>query len=288
MTKRSYAKINLILKILDRRKDGYHTLFSLFQRIDLWDELSFEPEGDRIVLESACALLPLDRTNLIFQAVELLCNKSNKNRGLRVKIQKNIPMGAGLGGGSSNAATTLLEMNKEWKLGYTTEDLAKMGESLGSDIPFFCHQVSTAWVRGRGEKVQPASFSPNLWILLIFPGFAIGTREAYSLWDQAHSEQKNKLTINGNNNTISSFQTLNDRSYWNHLENDFESVLFDRFPVFKVIKECLFEQGADKVLMSGSGSTLYGVYQSEKKAKAAEESLKKAFPDHFVQLVRTI
>lgn len=285
---KSYAKINFILKILDRRGDGYHNLFSLFQRIDLWDELFFEPLEKGILLESTVIDLPRGQTNLVYRAAELLLKKSNKNNGLKVIIQKNIPIGAGLGGGSSNAAATLLELNRIWNLNYPIEELAKMGESLGSDVPFFCYPVPTAWVSGRGEKVQPASFSPGWWMLLIFPGFSIQTREAYHLLDLSRRGDKRGLTKKGNNNTISSFQTLNEGSLLDHLENDFEPVLFSRYPVYQELKARLFEQKAEKVLLSGSGSALFGVFPDERKVRSAEEVLKKEFQKGFVRAVRCL
>ena len=285
---KSYAKINFILKILDRREDGYHNLFSLFQRIDLWDGLFFEPFKKGIVLESNVSDLPLDQTNLVYRAAELLLKKTNKNKGLKVVIQKNIPIGAGLGGGSSNAAATLLELNRIWNLNYSFEELAKMGESLGSDVPFFCYRLSTAWVSGRGERVAPSSFSPGCWILLVFPGFSIQTREAYRLLDLSRQGNNMGLTKKGNNNTISSFQTLNKGSFLDHLENDFESALFPQYPVYQEIKARLFELRAEKVLLSGSGSTLFGVFQEEREARCAEEILKKEFQRGFVRAVRCL
>ncbi len=285
---KSYAKINFILKILDRRGDGYHNLFSLFQRIDLWDGLLFEPREKGILLESNVSGLPLDQSNLIYRAAELLLKKSNKNKGLKVFIQKNIPIGAGLGGGSSNAAITLLELNKIWNLNYSIEELAEIGESLGSDVPFFCYRFPTAWVSGRGERVSPSSFSPGCWILLLFPGFSIQTRDAYHLLDLFRQGDKMGLTKKGNNNTISSFQTLNEGSFLDHLENDFESVLFGQHPVYKEMKARIFELKAEKVLLSGSGSTLFGVFPEEKKARSAEEVLKKEFQKGFVRAVRCL
>lgn len=287
MTK-SYAKINFILKILDRRGDGYHNLLSLFQRVDLYDELLFEPSEKGISLESNISELPLDQTNLVYQAAEILLKKTNKNNGLKVFIQKNIPIGAGLGGGSSNAASTLLELNRIWDLGYSIEELAEMGALLGSDVPFFCYQVPAAWVRGRGEQVSPYSFSPGCWILLVFPGFSIQTREAYHLLDLSRRGDKRGLTKKGNNNTISSFQTLKEVSLLDHLENDFESVLFAQYPVYKKLKARLFEQKAVKVMLSGSGSTLFGIFFEERKARSAEENLKKEFQKGFVRAVRCL
>jgi 4-diphosphocytidyl-2-C-methyl-D-erythritol kinase len=283
---KSYAKLNLILRIFNSRADGYHNLFSLFQRIDLWDGLTFEDHKGGIVIDSDSPHLPLDRTNLIYRAAELLKKKSNKNNGLKINIQKNIPIGAGLGGGSSNAAVTLLEINRLWGLGYSVDDLAGLGMLLGSDVPFFCSRLSSAWVSGRGENIRPASLYSDLWFVLVYPGFQIQTRDAYSLWDRSQIGNKKELTINDNNITISSFETLNGRAFLDWLENDFEAVIFNEFPVLKEIKKHLIAHKAEKVMLSGSGSTLFGIFFDEKNARDAEDYLKIEFPNGFIRTVR--
>ncbi|MBI1820102.1 MAG: 4-(cytidine 5'-diphospho)-2-C-methyl-D-erythritol kinase [Nitrospirae bacterium] len=281
---KSYAKINLFLKILDRRPDGYHNLISLFQRIDLYDELEFEPQEHGIVIESDDQGLPVDGSNLAYRAADLLARKAKIKKGVRISIKKNIPIGGGLGGGSSNAASTLLKLNELWGLNYSLIELGEMGASLGSDIPFFCYRTSSAWVSGKGEMIQPVVLPADYWLLLVFPSFSINTAEAYQLWDLSRNPDKNGLTKKGNHNKISSFQTLAEEGF----KNDFETVLFGKYPGLREIQDRLYQEKAEKVLLSGSGSTIFAVFSMEKKAREAGENLIKAFSHTGIQVVRPI
>ena len=281
----SYAKINLFLKILDKRPDGFHNLMSLFQRIELRDELSFEPKEKGIFIESSDQGLPTDPSNLVYRAAELLLKQLSRGKGVKISIRKNIPIGGGLGGGSSNAAATLVKLNELWELNYSAGELAKMGASLGSDVPFFCHQVSSAWVSGKGEMIEPTAISSDYWILLVFPSFSIMTVDAYQLWD-LNKRDKNGLTNPENRNKISSFQT--SFHFFDRLENDFEVVLFDKYPLLKKIQHYLYQEKAKKVLVSGSGSTLFAVFLSEKNAREAGENIIKAFPSLAIHVTRPV
>jgi 4-diphosphocytidyl-2-C-methyl-D-erythritol kinase len=288
VVKESYAKINLILKILDRRPDGYHNLVSLFQRIDLRDELSFDLRENGIEIGSNLPDLPLDHANLVYRAAEMLLKKSGENRGVKIFIRKNIPIGAGLGGGSSNAATTLQELNRLWGLHYSIEELASLGGELGSDIPFFCYGCSTAWVSGRGETVEPLHLTCNYRILLVFPGFSVKTSEAYRQWDLSQAGDKNNLTKGANHNKILSFQTVNSGWLSEYLENDFEKLVFGQYPLLQEMKARLLGEKAEKVLLSGSGSTLLGFFSSENLAGEAERNLRRFFPAGWIKSARCL
>ncbi|MHB8481784.1 MAG: 4-(cytidine 5'-diphospho)-2-C-methyl-D-erythritol kinase [Nitrospiria bacterium] len=292
---RSYAKINLFLKILDRRPDGYHGLLSLFQRIDLHDALRFEPEERGIVIESNLPSLPVDSSNLVYQAADLLMNRAKIKKGIRISIEKNIPVGGGLGGGSSNAAATLLQLNELWGLDYSPGELAEMGASLGSDVPFFCYRSSSAWVSGKGEIVQAVSIPADYWILLVIPSFSISTVDAYRLWDLSRDIDKNGLTKKENHNKISGFEYLKNEisrglasHFFKNLENDFESILFNKYPVLKEIQDRLYQEKAEKVLLSGSGSTVFAIFSLEERARAGGEKLVKLFSPIEIQIVRSI
>jgi 4-diphosphocytidyl-2-C-methyl-D-erythritol kinase len=275
---RSYAKINLLLRILGRRRDGYHNLLSLFQRIDLWDELSYEPLAGRIEVESDSPELPSGPFNLAFRAAEILASQAGRNAGVRIRIAKRIPVGAGLGGGSSNAGTTLIALNRLWNLGLSARELANIGKTIGSDVPFFCHEISAAWVAGRGERVTPARVRFDAWYLLVSPGFSISTAEAYRLWDESPEADKKKLTKGIDKYTISSFQTLTRRALYSRLGNDFDEVIFRRYPVFSDLRKEMTALGAKKVMLSGSGSTLFGVFLDKREVQRAETRFQRDHP----------
>ena len=222
-------------------------------------------------------------------------NRAKIKKGIKISIEKNIPIGGGLGGGSSNAAATLLKLNELWGLAYSPGELGEMGASLGSDVPFFCYRASSAWVSGKGEMVQAVQLPADYWILLVFPFFSIDTVDAYRLWDLSRDLDKNGLTKEGNHNKISSFESLKDGisrgaapHFFKKLENDFESVLFDKYPVFKEIQKLLNQEKAKKVLLSGSGSSVFAVFSTEKKAREGGENLVKAFSPIGIRVVRSI
>ncbi|MBI3606183.1 MAG: 4-(cytidine 5'-diphospho)-2-C-methyl-D-erythritol kinase, partial [Nitrospirae bacterium] len=232
--------------------------------------------------------LPLDRSNLVYRAAEMLLKKSGENRGVKIFIQKNIPIGAGLGGGSSNAATALLELNRLWELHYSIEELASLGGELGSDIPFFCYGCSTAWVSGRGETVEPFHLTCNYWILLVYPGFPVKTSEAYRQWDLSQAGDKNNLTKEPNHNKILSFKTVSMGRLSDVLENDFEKLVFGQYPLLQEMKARLLGEKAEKVLLSGSGSTLLGFFSSENLAGEAERNLRRFFPAGWIRAARCL
>lgn len=285
---RSYAKINLILKILGRRSDGYHDLLSLFQRIDLFDLLMFRAEKEGIALVSDWKELPCGASNLVYRAAELILRESGIRSGVSISLQKNIPIGAGLGGGSSNAAFTLIAINRLFGLNYSSSDLAKFGEVLGSDVPFFCREIGAAWVSGRGEKVEQAEFHPEMSYLLVFPGFSVSTREAYGLWDEAHSRDKNELTKKGVHNTISGFQSGIYGIAPEAWVNDFEEIVIPRHPGLRKIREGLIQAGAKRVLLSGSGSTLFGGFSSGQSAREAAARMEKEFSGCWIRVARGV
>jgi 4-diphosphocytidyl-2-C-methyl-D-erythritol kinase len=169
------AKINLFLSVLKKRPDGYHDLYSVLQMVSLYDELTFEPTTKGVSLVNSSQNLPLDGRNLVIRAARSLAHAAGIKSGVHVTLKKNIPIGAGLGGGSSDAAATLVALNRLWGLGLTCDDLARMGQDLGSDVPFFLHGP-TAFVSGRGGEVIPCVLDRDRWMVLINPGFEVSTR----------------------------------------------------------------------------------------------------------------
>lgn len=258
------AKINLSLKILGRRPDGFHDLKSLLVPVSVFDELHFEckQEGE---LEFACSTpgIPLDEGNLVVRAARLFCGTFGILPQLRITLKKEIPHGAGLGGGSSDAATTLLALDALFETQLTRDNLADLGAKLGSDVPFFVYQ-SAAWISGRGEKVAPVGEMTSVPILLVKPPFGVPTPWAYKQWRDSeeipgvlYGEQKSTAGL---------------------LCNDLERPVFQKYVLLAELKRWLLEQPeVDAALMSGSGSTMFAVLREKNTGYPLGERLANEF-----------
>lgn len=265
IVKTSPAKINLFLKVLRKREDGYHDILTLMQKISLCDEIAFSLAGKGIVLHCPGSGLPEDENNLALRAAQRLLSDASRSPGVEITIRKNIPVAAGLGGGSSNAATVLLTLNELMEFHYSREKLMRMGAELGADVPFFIYG-RTAWASGIGDRFQPADEIPPLWFVLVNPGFELSTREVYE-----------GLKLGLTNDTIKynmpRFKTLPQIAAG--LYNDLERVSIRHYPVISEIKEVLMSHGAIGSLMSGSGPTVFGIFSDEESASKAESELKR-------------
>jgi len=275
------AKINWFLKVLRLREDGFHEIQSLIQKVTLYDEISFAQSRD-LVLETE-ADIPLEE-NLIYKAARLLKGAYGVETGAMISLKKNIPMGAGLGGGSSDAAAALLGLNKLWDLHVSTAELSKIAEQLGSDVPFFLHGP-ISYAHGRGEKLSPCNAEKTMNILLVKPSFNISTAWAYrTLAEDRSIKRKEGLDINGPELTKKAAKVNNIRHFIRFFEkaelrglngvvlNDLESIVIKNFPVIAEIKDKLTGLGAEFSLMSGSGSTVFGVFNTPKEAEKASQS----------------
>jgi 4-diphosphocytidyl-2-C-methyl-D-erythritol kinase len=256
------AKINLVLEVLGRRDDGYHEIRTLIQTISLCDVISFE-SADAISLE--CSEPSLQTSdNLVVQAAELLREVSGCQRGARIKLEKRIPWGAGLGGGSSDGAATLLALNRLWELNMTTSDLVQLAARLGSDVPFFIHR-GAALIQGRGEKVTPLPVSATSWFALQIPPLPKifnKTQQLYSRLEARHFTSGHLV-----DKAVKSWSK--DKKIASSLFfNVFDKVAFDAFPGLKVYWERFAEAGAKDVHLAGSGPTLFA--PADSKAKAEE------------------
>lgn len=277
------AKINWFLKVLRLREDGFHEIQTLMQKVTLYDEISFSRSPD-LLLETD-ADIPLEQ-NLIFKAAGLLREVCGIETGAKISLKKNIPMGAGLGGGSSDAAAALLGLNELWSLRLSTADLDKIAEQLGSDVPFFLHgPISYAY--GRGEHLSSCKAEKTLHILLVKPTFHISTAWAYrTLAETRASKRDEELDIKDPEltkkaakvNNIRHFIRLFERAELRGLNgvvlNDLESIVIKYFPVIAEIKDKLTGLGAEFSLMSGSGSTVFGVFNTRNEAELASQSFK--------------
>ena len=260
----SPAKINLFLQITGRRPDGYHDLFSLMCCIGLYDTVSLDVGVEQTAVSCDHPHVPEDETNLAFAAADLFYKNLRKNEGVTISIQKQIPVAAGLGGGSSNAAAVFLGLNRYYDYPFSTDELMSMGLSIGADVPFFIFQ-KPATASGIGEKLKVYPGLEKLKILLVFPGFTVSTAAVYKNLNLRLTKCKKKLK--------ESF--LDQRSFdpGCHLCNDLEAVVASKYPVINTVKTALLDHGALGALMSGSGPTVFGLFSDSDKASTAKHAL---------------
>jgi 4-diphosphocytidyl-2-C-methyl-D-erythritol kinase len=270
------AKINLVLRILDRRPDGYHNLWSLMQTVRLEDELSMAVNHTNSAITLRCddpSLKP-DHSNLVYRAAAAVLEQSGQTVGLDMALAKRIPMGAGLGGGSSDAAATIIGLNRILKLGWSPEEMAEVGQTLGSDVPFFFFAPS-ATVAGRGEKVTAVRMTGSRWIVLVNPSFPVETKWAYR---QLSESRPGVVPVSRSHAALEAVPELSWKQVMETAENDFETPVFKAYPLLCDIKQELTARGAEVALLSGSGATVFGVFFDETSARHAQASFLKEQP----------
>lgn len=274
------AKINLGLNVIDKRDDGYHELEMIMTSIDLADTLVFtENETSKIKLSSNLPFLPTGKKNLVFQAAELIQKKYNITEGVTIQLEKKIPIAAGLAGGSSDCAATLRGLNKFWNLDLSESELADIGKELGSDVPY-CIYSKTAYVTGRGEKVEILPKLKGFWVILVKPQMSVSTPTIF--------KQVNLKTITHPNISIikTAIEEGNCQIIPDIIGNSLEDITIQQHPIIEKIKQKLTSYGADGVLMSGSGPTVFALCKQESRARRVYNSIK-GFCDE-VYLVRTL
>jgi len=262
----SPAKINLFLKITGKRPDGYHDLITLMCCIDLYDTISIAFNAKKISVICNNPKVPEDKTNLAHSAATLFLKSLNKQEYVEICINKNIPVGAGLGGGSSNAASVLLGLNHYYGSPFSQEELMSMGQSIGADVPFFIFK-KPAIASGIGENLEAYEGLTPYKILLIYPGFSVSTTKVYNNFNLGLTKIKKK-----HNFYLSKNQEFNIEY---HLYNDLEKVTASWYPDIIAVKEALLRHGARGALMTGSGPTIFGLFSNTEKAQSANYSLSK-------------
>ena len=276
LTMPSPAKVNLRLEVLWKRKDGYHELKTIIQRIDLCDTLEISlvvGEGLHVSCEGEGAPQGVD--NIVYHAAKSILDRYNKNVGIRIFIKKRIPLAAGLGGGSSNAATTLMALNKLLGLGLTKNELMRMGTQLGADVPFFILE-KPALATGIGDRLKEIELPSPIWMVLINPKISVSTAWVYK-------NLNIRLTRKGNNiNMLPLRLAISDLA--DFLHNDLETVTIKEYPEIQGIKEQLVNKGATGSLMSGSGPTVFGIFPNKKTADKAFHELSCANPAYTLFL----
>jgi len=258
------AKINLGLHVHGKRKDGFHELETIFQMVSLYDEMELEPLSSGIKLECDTPGIPTDDTNLACKAALLLRKSCQvEDKGVSIRLKKKIPFGAGLGGGSGNAAGVLMGLNRLWSLNVEREKLVALASELGSDVPFFLTSPCALGM-GRGEQLKALEPCSKFQVLLVFPGFPIATPWVYQNLKLKLTKRGNNISILRKNLSLSDIASLGSQLY-----NDLEPVVIQRFPEIQVIKDELRTWGALGVLLSGSGSTVFGIFDNPEKARVA-------------------
>lgn len=260
---KSSSKINLGLKVLNLRNDNYHNINSIFIEIDLYDIITFIPSNS-FSLTCSNNNIAINEENTIVKAYEILNKKFNFQNHYKILLEKNIPISGGMGGGSSNAAFTLKALNKLNNLKLTNQQLCKISLNIGSDVPFFI-EGRVKLVSGRGEIISnhSAPLINTLYILLIFPDFSVNTSWAYK-------KIKNKLQYK---KYSTKFPALDSKVNWKLFENDFEDIVGSAYPEIFEIKKFLYDNGALYSGLSGSGSTMFGVYNDKNVLEKIKQSI---------------
>lgn len=255
----SLAKLNWSLRILAKRPDGYHEIITVFQTISLRDELHFsERADDELVLSCNEPTIPTDKTNLILRAAIALRESCAIKKGAEISLTKRIPSQAGLGGASSNAAITLIGLNRLWKCGLSTAELVEIGANIGADVPFF-FIGGTALGAGTGTHLSPLDDVFSTELIIVSPNTSVSTKAAYALLNAGSLTTPKSASILARS-FGGSFSGSHDQ--W-PLENDFEKVIFEIEPEIKRVKEALLESGARGALLAGSGSSVFGIFADE-------------------------
>ncbi|MEW6327204.1 MAG: 4-(cytidine 5'-diphospho)-2-C-methyl-D-erythritol kinase [Thermodesulfobacteriota bacterium] len=269
------AKINLFLKVTGERPDGYHSLFTLFQKVTLFDHIIIRKAEKGINLSCPEGTVPEDETNIAYQAASFFYKITGLSPGVDIEIRKNIPVAAGLGGGSSDAACVLKGLQELYGNPCTRDEVSSIGSKLGADVPFFFEPCTMAVGRGIGDQLEPIPSPSPLWFVLISPCFPVSTKWVY---------ENLKLTTRENLFIFSPEDVVNIERF---LHNDLEEVTASQYPVIHIMKEYLLSYGAEGALMTGSGPTVFGLFKDEGKARLARERLA-SNTDWAVYLVRSL
>lgn len=280
MLTKAYAKINLSLDVVGKREDGYHLLNMIVQNIELYDEIILNKNSTSINLKCNKDFIPIDNRNLAYKAAKLFIEEYQIKGGVDIIIYKNIPIAAGLAGGSSDAAAVLKCMRKIYKLDISDEELMELGLKIGADVPY-CIKGGTALCKGIGEIITPLKPFKGHILVLVKPSFGVSTKEIYSKLDlkgvkkHPNIEELVKAIENNDINFVS-----------NNMRNVLEYVTLNEYKVLKTIKENLMDMGAIGAMMSGSGPTIFGFFDDMLKAQRCFVKMRQEFKE--VYITRTV
>ena len=278
ITLKSRAKINLSIDVLGKRQDGYHLVEMIMQTIDLYDLIEInEKDNDQITIKSTSDEIPLDCNNLVYKAANLIKKTFNINKGVEIHIKKNIPVAAGMAGGSSNAAAVLVGLNKLWNLNLSNQQLEKIGLKLGADVPF-CINGGAVLASGIGEELTPIKgLTKDVCILVCKPDLFGSTKEFYECIDSKDIDKRPN-----NKFLIECLKNEDTRQLAENMFNVLEGVTMDKHPVIQQIKDIMTNNRALGAMMSGSGPTVFGLYENREDAVKCKAILEKQFKQTFV------
>jgi 4-diphosphocytidyl-2-C-methyl-D-erythritol kinase len=273
--RKAFAKINLALYITDKLPNGYHSIETIFAPIAWHDTLTFSPAP---TIELTCSLpsLPTDSTNLCVKAAKLLQETYGVKNGIHIHLEKSIPFGAGLGGGSSDAATVLLYLNRYWQLNLPLDKLVALALKLGADVPYFLSTNALAFAEGIGEKLTNLHCSFPYSLVVVFPNEVVSTAWAYKNLRLSFPRKAPNCR-----EALKSLIETRDKTFLNVFENDFEPLVESAYPIVKSLKKQLIEHGAIKAMMSGSGSAVFSIFEDDVRAKACRDSISNRFPTSY-------
>jgi 4-diphosphocytidyl-2-C-methyl-D-erythritol kinase len=289
LEKQSPCKVNLLLNILGKRPDGFHELETLMHPVPLFDRLTLQRSNAGIRLTCSHPSLSTDSSNLVYRAASRFLEAAKIKDGLAIHLEKNIPLAAGLGGGSGNAATALTGLNELFGMPLTSQELQSIAASLGSDVPFFL-QDKPALATGRGEKIQPLEIFPALSgaaFLLLHPGFGIATAWAYQQLARFPSALNGQPGRSGK--LLARLRQTDLKAAGVEFYNSLEAPALEKYPVLALFQDFLRSNGAAATLMSGSGSATFAVTQNLDSAQELSEKLKRKFgPNNWISVVPAV
>lgn len=267
--RKAYAKINLGLDVLRRRMDGYHEVKMIMQTVDIWDRLTFRISSEPgIELSVGNAALPVGKDNLIYRAAELITKEKNIRQGVRITLEKNIPVAAGMAGGSTDAAAVFHGFNELFDLSMSLEEMKKLGVKIGADVPY-CIMGGTALSEGIGEILTPLPAPPACVLLVAKPDIDVSTKFVY---ENLHADRLERHPdIDG---MIEAIKAGDMRGITGRMENVLETVTIRKYPVIEKIKELMKTEGAESALMSGSGPTVFGIFTEREAAQRAADQIR--------------
>ena len=276
---KAYAKVNIGLRINGIRDDGYHTLKTLFQTISIHDNLILELQDERGINFSTTGLkVPTGDDNLCVKAAQKLFDRENQKSGIKIRLEKNISVGSGLGGSSSNAATVIRGLNKLLNLDLDNSDMESIALELGADIPFFI-RGGCQYAEGIGELLRPGEIKDNFLVLLVIPSISIDTGWAYKNVDYL------SLTSDSEDVNLARFPRNGESKKRSYFRNDFENLVFSKYAEIGEIKKQISDSGAAFASLSGSGSAVFGLYDSLDEAENGKEKLGKYYRCHILKLI---
>jgi len=278
---KSVAKLNLFLEITEKRPDGYHNLDSIFSLINLSDDIKIEfTKNGEINVATDHPEVPDGEKNIIYKTVLRIKELKRIKSGVNIFVTKNIPVGGGLGGGSSNAAAVISCLSKQWGFDAKSEEILDLAKQIGADVPFFLHDARMARCEGIGETVTPLEEIPELWFVLVNPGLNINTGEVYRSLNLTKEKKDSKIIMDAIYRK--DLAKIADNFY-----NRLEEPVLKRYPVIADIKKVLMDYGCIGSLMSGSGSTVFGLVENEHQGKNLLKLIKENYKNYFLRLVKS-